>query len=219
MPVSKNLLDNYKGKVNIKMQYIPLALNYYPKDSELSNLNSKNLIAIGRLDKVKGFADLITIMENLVNKDSEIKLNIFGDGPEKENLQELIKEKHLEKNIKLWGFKKYTFIKDYLKNSSLYLMTSFEESFGLVVIEAMSYGIPCIAFDSAKGILDVINENNGYLISDRNLEEYSSKILKYLNLTNKEKKMLSKNARATASEYSFDNVQKELMGFIMEITR
>ncbi len=217
MPVSKNLLDSYQDKVNIKMQYIPLALNYYPKDSELSKLNNKNLIAIGRLDKVKGFNDLITIMSDVVNKDPEIKLNIFGDGPEKENLQALIKEKHLEKNIKLWGFKKYTFIKDYLANSSLYLMTSFEESFGLVVIEAMSYGIPCIAFDSAKGVLDVLNASNGYLISNRNLEEYSDTILKYLNLTSKEKKKISKNARATATKYSFDNVQKEYLYFITKV--
>lgn len=216
MPVSKNLLDEYKGKVHIKMQYIPLALNYYPKDDELSQVNNKNLIAIGRLDKVKGFADLITIMDILVDKDSEIKLNIFGDGPEKESLQELIKEKHLEKNIKLWGFKKYTFIKDYLKSSSLYLMTSFEESFGLVVIEAMSYGIPCIAFDSAKGVLDVINEDNGYLISNRDIELYTKTILEYFELSSKDRKKISTEARLTATKYSFDNVQKEWLKFINE---
>ena len=216
MPVSKNLLDEYKGKVHIKMQYIPLALNYYPKDNELSQVNNKNLIAIGRLDKVKGFADLITIMDILVDKDSEIKLNIFGDGSEKESLQELIKEKNLEKNIKLWGFKKYTFIKDYLKNSSLYLMTSFEESFGLVVIEAMSYGIPCIAFDSAKGVLDVINEDNGYLISNRDIELYTKTILEYFELSSKDRKKISTEARLTATKYSFDNVQKEWLKFINE---
>ena len=217
MPVSKNLLDNYEGKVNIKMQYIPLALNYYPKENELSPVNNKNLITIGRLDKVKGYEDLIKIMHILVNQDSEIKLNIFGDGPEKEKLKELIKDKHLEKNIKLWGFKKYTFIKDYLKSSSLYLMTSFEESFGLVVIEAMSYGIPCIAFDSAKGVLDVINKDNGYLIKNRNIEEYSNTILKYLNLSNKEKKLMSNNARNIASKYSFDNVRRKYLKFINDI--
>ena len=217
MPVSKNLFDNYENKVHIKMQYIPLALNYYPKENELSPVNNKNLITIGRLDKVKGYEDLIKIMHILVNRDSEIKLNIFGDGPEKEKLKELVKEKHLEKNIKLWGFKKYTFIKDYLKSSSLYLMTSLEESFGLVVIEAMSYGIPCIAFDSAKGVLDVINKDNGYLIKNRNIEEYSNTILKYLNLSNKEKKLLSNNARNIASKYSFDNVRRKYLKFINDI--
>ena len=217
MPVSKNLLDSYQDKVKLKMYYIPLAINYYPKDNELSQVNNKNLIAIGRLDKIKGFADLITIITNLVSKDPEIKLNIFGDGPEKENLQELIKQSGLEKNIKLWGFKKYTFIKDYLKSSSLYLMTSFEESFGLVVIEAMSYGIPCIAFDSAKGVLDVINEENGYLISNRDIELYTKTILEYFELSSKEKKKISASARLTATKYNFDNVQKEWLNFINNI--
>lgn len=219
MPVSRNLLDNYNDKVNIKLKYIPLALNYYPKDNELSHVNNKNLIAIGRLDKVKGFEDLISIMEILVNKDSEIKLNIFGDGLEKKSLQELIKQKHLEKNIKLWGFKKYSFIKEYLKNSSLYLMTSFEESFGLVVIEAMSYGVPCIAFDSAKGVLDVLNEENGYLIKDRNITLYAQTVLDYLTQSIKNKNELSKSARKTSTNYNFGNVQKEYLNFIYEVLK
>lgn len=217
LPVSKNLLYNYQNKVHIKMHYIPLALNYYPKDNELSHVDNKNLIAIGRFDKIKGFSDLIDIMSILINKDSEIKLNLFGDGPEKENLQQLIKEKHLEKNIKLWGFKKYTFIRDFLKNSSLYLMTSFEESFGLVVIEAMSYGVPCIAFDSAKGVLDIINDRNGYIIIDRNKNEYATKIIAYLNLSSQEKRQISATARLTSKIYSFDNVQREWLKFIKEI--
>lgn len=217
MPVSKNLLDNYQNRVNTKLYYIPLSLNYYPKENELSHVDNKNLIAIGRLDKIKGFADLITIMDNLVNEDPEIKLNIFGDGPEKEKLKELINKKGLEKNIKLWGFKKQTFIKDYLKNSSLYLMSSFEESFGLVVIEAMSYGVPCIAFDSAKGVLDVINEENGYLIPNRDINLYTKTILNYFKLSSEEKKRLSTSARLTSTKYSFDNVQKEWLKFINSI--
>lgn len=217
IPVSKNLLNNYQNKVNIKMYYIPLALNHFPKENELSHVDNKNLIAIGRLDKIKGFVDLIPIIDNLVNKNPKIKLNIFGDGPEKENLQELIKKFGLEKNIKLWGFKKYTFIKDYLKNSSLYLMTSYEESFGLVVIEAMSYGIPCIAFDSAKGVLDIINEENGYLISNRDIKLYTKTILDYFDLSSKVKKKMSASARLTATKYNFDNVQKEWLNFINNI--
>lgn len=217
MPVSKNLARSYEGKVNIKLKYIPLALNYYPKDNEVNYANNKNLIAIGRLDKVKGFIVLITIMENLVNKDSEIKLNIFGDGPERENLQNLIKEKHLEKNLKLWGFRSHTFIRDYLKNSSLYLMTSFEESFGLVVIEAMSYGVPCIAFDSAKGVLDIVNKDNGYLISDRNINNYSRKILEHFSLSLKEKEKLSCKARESSKKYSEMNVKIEWVYFIQEL--
>ena len=54
-------------------------------------------------------------------------------------------------------------------NSSLYVMTSLTESFGLVLIEANSYGIPCIAFDSASGAKQII-ENKELLISNRDKE-------------------------------------------------
>mgnify|MGYP005757884091 CR=1 FL=1 len=218
MPVSKYLYDQYKDKVNIKMQFIPLALNYYPGDNEISKVNNKNLIAIGRLDKIKGFADLIKIMQIFVKQDNSIHLDIFGDGLEKENLIKLIKDYNLEDNIKLWGFKNQNFIKKYLQNSSLYLMTSFEESFGLVVIEAMSYGIPCIAFDSAKGVLDVIRNNeNGFIISDRDIKKYANKVLEYIDMSVKEKNKLSKNARKTSEKYKNDNVKDKLIDYIRKI--
>ena len=215
MPVSKYLYDQYKDKVNIKMQFIPLALNSYPNDGEISKVNNKNLIAIGRLDKIKGFADLIKIMQIIVKQDNSVHLDIFGDGLEKENLIKLIKDYKLEDNIKLWGFKNQNFIKKYLQKSSLYLMTSFEESFGLVVIEAMSYGIPCIAFDSAKGVLDVIKHNeNGFIINGRNIKEYASKVLEYIDMSVKEKNKLSKNARITSEKYKHENISEEWIEFI-----
>ena len=57
MPVSKYLYDQYKDKVNIKTKFIPLSLNYFPKNNEISKVDNENLIAIGRLDKIKGFVD------------------------------------------------------------------------------------------------------------------------------------------------------------------
>ena len=80
----------------------------------------------------------------------------------------------------------------------------------------MSYGIPCIAFDSAKGVLDVINEDNGYLISNRDIELYTKTILEYFELSSKDRKKISTEARLTATKYSFDNVQKEWLKFINE---
>lgn len=215
MPVSKYLYDQYKDKVNIKMNFIPLSLNYFPKNNEISKVDNKNLIAIGRLDKIKGFVDLIKIMQIIVKQDNSVHLDIFGDGLEKDELIKLIKDYKLEENIKLWGFKNQTFIKKYLQNSSLYLMTSFEESFGLVVIEAMSYGIPCIAFNSAKGVLDVIrNSENGFIINGRNNKEYASKVLEYVDMSVKNRKRLSENARLASEKYKHENISEEWIEFI-----
>ena len=94
-------------------------------------------------------------------------------------------------------------------------MTSFEESFGLVVIEAMSYGIPCIAFDSAKGVLDVIKHNeNGFIINGRNIKKYASSVLEYVDMSVKNRKRLSKNARLTSEKYKHENISEEWIEFI-----
>ena len=60
-------------------------------------------------------------------------------------------------------------------------MTSLTESFGIVIIEAMSHGLPCIAFDSAEGARELIREGeNGYLVADRNKDNYIRKIVKLI---------------------------------------
>ncbi len=213
--VSQTLYDEYKNKLNIKLKYIPNALNYFPKESELSKLDNKTLIAIGRMSPEKGFSDLIDVIKEI--DDKEIVLNLFGDGQELESLKNKVKKLNLEKQINFHGFKTQDFIKRYMQNSSLYVMTSFEESFGLVLIEAMSYGVPCIAFDSAQGVKYIINHKNGYFIKNRNIEEMANTIKKYLKLNCKDKLMYGTNARNTSNEYVFNNIQSKWLKHIKVI--
>lgn len=215
IPVSKALYEEYKNKINIKLKYIPNALNNYPKDDELSKTNGKNLIAVGRMAPEKGFTDLIDVIKIIDDKD--VVLNLFGDGEELNSLKNKSKELGVEKQVHFWGFKTQDFIKEYMQNSSLYVMTSFEESFGLVLIEAMSYGIPCVAFDSAKGAKYIINEKNGYFIKNRDKEQMAKIITEYLNMSIKEKQKYKENARKTSELYTFEKIKKEWLKYIESI--
>ncbi len=219
MPVSKVLYNEYKNKVTTPLKYIPLALNYYPSDAEISKLNNYNLIAIGRLEPEKGFDDLIDVVNCLVKENKKIKLNLFGDGSLKSRLQDKINHLKLESHITLWGFKEYDFIKNYLADSSLYVMTSHEESFGLVVIEAMSYGVPCVAYSSAKGVKSIINKNNGFIINNRDNKKMAKVILDYLSLKADEKRKFSTEARKASYHYSNEVVKKELLDFLDSINK
>ena len=107
------------------------------------------------------------------------------------------------------GFKDMAYINNMYLNSSIYLMTSYTESFGLVLIESMSYGVVPIAFSSAEGARDIIrNGYNGYLIDNRNEHEMAQKVL-YL-LSNKDKlKELSDNAYLTSKKYTKENAYKK----------
>jgi glycosyltransferase involved in cell wall biosynthesis len=107
------------------------------------------------------------------------------------------------------GYLKKKELNELFHESSIYVMTSYTESFGIVLIEAMSHGIPCIAFTSAEGANDLItNDYNGYLIPNR---DFNKMIEKIEELTNNKKlrKELGKNAREFSLKYSSDNIKKE----------
>lgn len=106
--------------------------------------------------KKKAFFDLIEIFSNIESEDWT--LTIVGDGDEKENLEALIKDNNLEGKVILTGFLNKEKLYKLYENSSLYVMTSFEESFGLVLVEASSFGLPLIAFDSAIGAKEIIQK-------------------------------------------------------------
>lgn len=198
--VSKTLKEFYKERVKgPKCVYIPNIIDNLP--DKKSNLDKNNLISIGRLEKVKGFDDLIDIVR-LIKKDMpNIKLYLLGDGSERNNLETTIKNNNLEKNIILTGFLSKKDMAEYLQKSKLYIMTSHSESFGLVLIEAMSFGIPCIAFDSADGAKELLKNDVGILIENRDKEKMAKKIIELLNNQNKIKKI---------SEISYNYVKNYL---------
>ena len=121
-------------------------------------------------------------------------MNIIGDGSEKQNLQNKINELNLQNKIFLCGTKLSDELEKEYLNSSIYLMTSFSESFGLVLVEAASYGLPLIAFDSAQGAKEIINNNkNGFLIPNRDKNQFAEKIDEIIN-NSELQKSLSENS-------------------------
>ena len=114
------------------------------------------------------------------------------------------------------GYQGKDYIDKVLHNSSIYLMTSYTESFGIVLIEAMSHGVPCVAFDSAEGAREIINSGeNGYLIKNRN---FNAMLMKISSLVDKEteRKKLGKMARESVKKYSSDIVVKDWFTLIEE---
>jgi N-acetylglucosaminyldiphosphoundecaprenol N-acetyl-beta-D-mannosaminyltransferase len=214
IPSSKYITDDYKEfykRLKVNILYLPLAIDYIPKS--LNKLDIYNIISVGRISPEKGFLDLVDVYKLVKEKNKKIKLNIVGDGVQFKELKKYVKDNKLD--IILSGFKNSDELKEEYSNASLYVMTSFEESFGLVLLEAMSYGIPCIAFDSAKGACEIINSKNGYLINDRNKEDMAKKILDYFDI--KEHGKMSMEARNTAVKYSYENVSGMWNEFIKDL--
>lgn len=215
MPVSKELYEFYKDKIKAKCVYIPNALDFEP--TQIAKLNNKNIIAVGRLAKEKGFSDLLEIFSRLVNNDNKLKLRIVGEGSERQTLQNKIQELNLQENVELCGNKNKEELNKLYLSSSIYLMTSYTESFGLVLLEAGSYGIPCVAFDSAQGAKEIIDDGvNGFLIKNRDMEIFINKVQKLLEDEELRKKMGLAGIEK-AEHYKKKNIAKEWKRFIGEI--
>lgn len=210
--VSKSLTSFYEQYLGKKVAYIPNCLDNMP--NKLAKLESKNLVSVGRLSREKGFDDLLRIFKKISNKYTDYKLHIVGDGLERNNLLELAKELKLGDKVIFHGYQNKEYINELLLDSALYVMTSHTESFGLVLIEAMSYGIPCVAYDSAQGANEIITDGiDGYLIKGRNEEEMFNKVTSIIN-DEKLRKKLGKNARIKSKNFSGEAVLEKWIDLI-----
>ena len=208
--VSKDLKRFYTKKLRkyyCKCVYIPNMLDTIPK--RLAPLDEKRLISVGRLSAEKGPLDLLKIFKQLLKKHPDWHLDIIGDGPEREKLEEYIETRNLKDKITLHGFQSKEYIDKMLHRSSLYIMTSYTESFGIVLLEAMSHGIPCVAFSSAEGAKEIISSGkNGYLIKNRNASAMMKKIEDLMKKDDVRKKM-GKEARKSVKHYTKEVVQED----------
>lgn len=168
-----------------KVIVVPNMLASFP--DKKSDLKKHNLITVSRLDYGKRNNELIDIVSKM---DNDWKLFIIGDGKEYNNLLLQIEKLNLKDKVVLTGYKTKQEIEDYMLESSIFLMASVTEGLPMVLLEAMSYGIPCIAYRTDSGVPDIIyNNKNGYVIENRNEIDYIDSLKKLINNEDLRKKM------------------------------
>ena len=122
--------------------YNPLTLKPGPR----SDGQQKKFLAVGRFSPMhKGFDLLIQAFALFAQKNQDWQLDIVGDGPEKDQLAQMISENNLEKRVQLHPFTNE--IQTYYSTASIYVLSSRWEGMPLVLVEAMSHGLPIIASD------------------------------------------------------------------------
>lgn len=188
------------------------------KESSEVKLNEKdiNFVSVGRLHEQKGYDLLIKSIAKL-KQDKLLPKNfhfrLYGDGPQKEILENLVKEYNLQDNVFLMG--KVMNPYKYLKDSDLFILSSRYEAFGLVIIEAMTLGIPVLATENHATNKIIKHKENGYITENSYEGIYNG--LKYLLENQKELQTYKKNLK----NYKYDNsrVIKELEGVLSNETK
>lgn len=179
-----------------------------------SNLTNKNVIFVGRLDIGKRINEIIDIASKI---DNDWTFSIIGSGKEKESLERQIRELKLENKVFLLGGKPHNEVLEQLEKSSIFIMTSISEGLPMVLLEAMSIGVPCIAYETRSGINDIITDNkDGFVIKNRCEEEMIQKLSLLMN-DDDLRKQFGENAKEKSKSFSKKEITKRWIKFIDDI--
>ncbi|PKV50975.1 glycosyltransferase involved in cell wall biosynthesis [Aquimarina sp. MAR_2010_214] len=187
----------------------------YPKTSSL--LNEKKVISIGSMnDDRKGFDKQIKIWKTIVKSFPDWTLDIYGDGIRFSHYKKMIEEEQLQNKVILHG--RSNEIPQKLKESSIFIMTSEAEGLPMVLIEAMSSGLPCVSYDCPTGPSDIIKDGeDGYLIKLNDESSFKEK-LQELMANEKLRKEMGTKARKNAKRYLPENIMPKWEKLFQELT-
>lgn len=178
--VSSQLIEEQINEYNSSKDKIKVIHNFVDKEKIDKCLKEKNnvilskntIINVGRLSNQKGQKYLIRAMSFVVKKVPDAELIILGKGELEEELKKEINALHLEKNVKLLGYKSNPYI--YMKQASCFVLSSFFEGMPNVILEAMYIGLPIISCDCISGVREVLAPKTdiNYRNMNKSKEEY-----------------------------------------------
>ena len=207
--LSKFDLEIFREKLKLNKEKIKVIrhsseVELFFEDKE----KNKNLIMVARLqNNHKRFDLVIKAMKKL----QEFNIKIYGDGPDKENLQALIAQEKVENVYLMGGTNK---IQEALDKASIFIMTSDFEGYGITNIEAMRRGLPIILRNTFEAAQDIIVDNqNGILLAKEwNEDQFIEAIYKIYN----NYEYYSKNALILARRYNSEVIKEEWRKIIYE---
>lgn len=172
-------------------------------ENELNMKTPYRITYIGRLSREKGVSLLLKAFAGLL-EEYDAELSIVGDGTERQELEKLADTLHIADKVTFCG--QQMDIHKYLKNTSIFVYPSTcQEVFGISIIEAMAYGIPCIA-NHVGGIPEIIENNkNGFLTSQPTSEQILFSLKKVIRmLETNEIDRISQSEKETACRFSIE---------------
>ncbi|MCK5169548.1 MAG: glycosyltransferase, partial [Bacteroidales bacterium] len=209
------VLLNYSDIIRdefVKVIYNGIAINKQI-NREIKNVGNQVIIgSAGRLSKEKGHLYLIQLAANLKEKDIPFKIKIAGEGSQRKKLEKEIEKSGLKEEFELIGFKKD--MNDFYSQIDVFVLPSIWEGFGFVLLEAMSFKLPVIAFDTGSSAEIIQDQKNGFIVPDYNVDLLTENVIKLYMNKDLRKEMGNAGFKILQNKFSVENTLREVTKII-----
>lgn len=210
--------NNFIKDFNVPENKVKCITNWFTPTTHNSRPykdDSKKIITVGRLEKVKGHDLLIKVAKKVRDKHNDWTWDIYGDGKFKDTI---------EKNIIENGVKDFVFLKGNVNNLNdiyseyaFFVLTSYYEGIPLVLLEAQESKLPVVSFDCPTGPAEIIEHNiNGFIIPTYNIDKMAEKICELIENKNK-RIQFSNNAKINLKNFDKKNIIQKWIDLIENI--
>ncbi len=152
-------------------------LSFYPENSSV--LQNKKVIAVGKQSYQKGYDRLLQAWKTVSEKHPDWELSIYGKSDPAQRLPELAAELGIASSVRFSEPVKN--IEQKFIESSIFAFSSRFEGFGMVLIEAMACGVPCVSFDCPCGPSDIVkNGADGFLVENGDVSAFADRLLELI---------------------------------------
>ena len=168
----------------VKPYMVPDAGALLNKTQNSANLNLGSMhptfLYVGRIENRKGIHLLLEACKYLRKEKLDFTLTIVGKGPEQEYLQEYCKQVGLESYLNWVDWVTYDSLGLYFRSADVFVFPSLEDTWGMVVLEAMAFGLPILCSERAGASEMVVAGENGYLFDPNSPEALCNYMKKFI---------------------------------------
>jgi glycosyltransferase involved in cell wall biosynthesis len=218
VPLTRADEDDYRtmmGAATTQIVAIPNALSW-PAAKHPPPLVDKVVVAAGRLEPQKAFDRLIKAYAPLAASRPDWRLDIYGAGSRRPALDKLITQLGIGSNVTLRGYDRD--MPAVLTRSSIYALSSRFEGFPMVLLEAMSVGLPMVAYDCPRGPADIVRDGvNGRLIPHGDQSAFTA-ALDHLMDSKQRRQRLGAASLADAADYAMPNIVERWERLLARLT-